>query len=330
MSVSLISAKDTLTAAAFSDHVGPLVGQVAAAVVVLIAACPPGGDVAIYEHSVKYWDYTIAAATIAMFFSLLSLVLLKVKPELYEKELGVVPKIGAPLKLGYCFSVFLFVWWLIAACITTFGGPFLVTSNGYFAAWLGFICSMMDMGLSAASAKTAMDTNAGPLFGLMAFSLVVLIATATYLNLFPSGTVIPNKGETIYGLVVAVLSLLMAASLHARERAGKPARPKVQLIVLLWFSLKWVFAACVLTFRGPFTVTSNGYFGAWAGLICCVAAAVRAAKTDSDDASPPPPKDGNVSMPTADGSPKESSETVEVVVTTPEEVPKSSPDDVDK
>ena len=343
MSVSLISAKDTLTAVALTEHVGALLGQVTAAVVVLIAACPPGVTLSVGHH-VRYWDYTIAFGTIAMFFSLLSLVLLKMKPELYEKELGIVPKTTTPLKLGYCISVFLFVWWMLGAFITTFGFVlFINTSNGYFAAWGGFICSVVDVGVSPSSAKTAMDTNTGPLVGLMAFSLVVLIATATHLD---SGTrTIPatvfspkrvinvgitNEGETIYGLVVAVLSLLLAACLMGLERAAKPVKPKVQLFVLLFFSLMWIFAACVLTFRGPFTTTSNGYFGAWAGLICCIAATAQAAKTDSDDASPPPPKDGNVPMPTADGSPTESAQTVEVVVATPEEVPKSSPDDMEK
>lgn len=33
----------------------------------------------------------------------------------------------------------------------------------------------------------------------------------------------------------------------------------------------WFFAACVLTFDGPFNVTGNGFFGTWAAMFCALA-----------------------------------------------------------
>lgn len=38
--------------------------------------------------------------------------------------------------------VLLFVLWACVAGVTTFHGPFLITNNGFFAAWLGCLCSL--------------------------------------------------------------------------------------------------------------------------------------------------------------------------------------------
>lgn len=38
--------------------------------------------------------------------------------------------------------VLLFVLWTCVAGVCTFHGPFLVTNNGYFAAWLGCLCAL--------------------------------------------------------------------------------------------------------------------------------------------------------------------------------------------
>jgi hypothetical protein len=40
---------------------------------------------------------------------------------------------------------FLVVWWGIGTLIVTFGGPFTITGNGYFASYAAFIASIAVM-----------------------------------------------------------------------------------------------------------------------------------------------------------------------------------------
>ena len=46
-------------------------------------------------------------------------------------------RIGGKVNLG--LMSFLALGWLIAACLVTFDGPFLMTGNGYFASWTAFL-----------------------------------------------------------------------------------------------------------------------------------------------------------------------------------------------
>ena len=40
------------------------------------------------------------------------------------------------------------------------------------------------------------------------------------------------------------------------------------------FAILWIVMACLVTFRGPFLVTGNGYFAAWIGsVLCCLTTA---------------------------------------------------------
>ena len=39
-------------------------------------------------------------------------------------------------------SIFLFILWTSCAGVVTFHGPFLETTNGYFAAWIGCVCAL--------------------------------------------------------------------------------------------------------------------------------------------------------------------------------------------
>jgi len=47
-----------------------------------------------------------------------------------------------PRNLMTITAVLLFVLWALVAGVCTFYGPFLVTNNGFFAAWLGCLCSL--------------------------------------------------------------------------------------------------------------------------------------------------------------------------------------------
>lgn len=85
------------------------------------------------------YEYGIAVAVIAMVFSSIALGL-TFKREWYDKKLFTVPEIGSipsagAVSVGYLISIFLFVWWIIGTSVLTFQGPFIVTGNGFFAAW---------------------------------------------------------------------------------------------------------------------------------------------------------------------------------------------------
>ena len=47
-----------------------------------------------------------------------------------------------PRNLMKITAVIGFVLWTCVAGVTTFHGPFLITNNGFFAAWLGCLCSL--------------------------------------------------------------------------------------------------------------------------------------------------------------------------------------------
>jgi hypothetical protein len=84
----------------------PYIGQILAAVVLLIAVTVPSGDV-------KNGSYGIAGAVIAMFFAIVGCYLVKVEA-MYDRPLGTFPLVGT-LTVGNVNARFLFIWWFIAA-----------------------------------------------------------------------------------------------------------------------------------------------------------------------------------------------------------------------
>ena len=50
-------------------------------------------------------------------------------------------RLDPKIRLGFIF-VFIILW-ILAACLTTFIGPFLTTGNGYFAAWGAVVCTVV-------------------------------------------------------------------------------------------------------------------------------------------------------------------------------------------
>jgi hypothetical protein len=84
----------------------PYIGQILAAVVLLIAVTVPSGDV-------KNGSYGIAGAVIAMFFAIVGCYLVKVE-EMYDRPIGTFPLVGT-LTVGNVNARFLFMWWFIAA-----------------------------------------------------------------------------------------------------------------------------------------------------------------------------------------------------------------------
>lgn len=245
-----LTAKDSSTSKSLDDYQVPIAGVFLAAVILLIAVVSDGGP----SSSSRYYGYGIALAAVAMVLSIVTLGLINYAPEESQN--------GSKYAL-----YFLFVWNFVGACVLTFGdGPFTITSNGYFGVWGMVVFSVA--GLGVASSVNVKDTDS--LMGHFAAALVVLIALC-------SECCSNHKNETIYGLILACLSIVVLGFHIGSEHAGGDGISNAALFpVLLILAICWIVSACLLTFRGPFLVTGNGYFGAWGGALTSVLAAMAA------------------------------------------------------
>ena len=123
----------------------------------------------------------------------------------------------------------------------------------------------------AAAAVSTVDGNKAPEL----FALVVISAVEIFSALL-------HPVWSLYAVLLGAVSfaigslMLLWNTYHVRSLDGACCRlPKVgditagfllAIFLLLW----WAAGAGIVTFDGPFTTTSNGYFAAWAGLACSV------------------------------------------------------------
>jgi len=241
---------------AFGMHISslrmPLVGMFVSATVLLVA-------VLTYKQSMMRWrEYSISVPAVTMGMSFISIAMTS-KASFYDKY-------------GKFVNYFLFVWSLVGALMLTFVDPFTGTGNGYFACWVMMACSAAALGAGlTASAVRGM----GALMGLLASSVVVTIA------IFPT----LGRNDTFYFAsvyTVCVSSVTLASILiHMaveKKRGIENHSGIAQIIVLALVAAMWLALAGITTFRGPFLVTGNGYFGSWAGAACACSAVMAARK----------------------------------------------------
>ncbi len=266
------------TAFLTSDKVMPLLMQFVASVVLLMSACisfhcgentTSGISYTVDCTMIKNWTYTIIAASVALCSSLTAMLLIKFARPTYDKVLAESTPAG-DLSIGYILALCNFVWWGAAAGIITFQGPFTSTGNGYFAVWAGFLCSVSGIGASVTKAWSA-AANSSALLGLLVASIVVFCALLATESI---GHAKPYQGEAIFSLVISMITAITIMILLIMEAAEyEEGATKFKLPILIFFGVLWIVLACCVTFSGPFTSTSNGYFGSWAGAALCLRAA---------------------------------------------------------
>lgn len=234
----------------------PLLGVFVAAVILLVAILSSRrvvvGDSTIIRN-IPYQAYAISVSTIAIGLSALALIFSN-----FSAIFVAVVK------------YFLFGWCFVGAVLLTYSDkyPFPVTGNGYFALWLMALFSYVSMsgGAGVSFVKKNLEKAGNPsILALFFFALVVMISCLPYRKT-------QYNDEAVYCLVIAVISMafsLVLAFLHYFDKE----KSLITYFLMSLLCALWIVTAGIVTFRGPFTFTGNGYFGSWGCTICCGLAA---------------------------------------------------------
>jgi len=204
--------------------------------ILLIALTNKGG-----AKSNKYYEYGIAVAVVAMFFSITGFVMRN-------------------NKAAMSLNTFLAIWSFVGAGFMTFDkGPFRTVGNGFFGSWGMVIFSVTSLGASADAMQGNKPTGLGAMIGLTA-SAIVLTSAICVEGIDKTDE---RFAELVYGICLGILTILVMGGLVKGEMGS--GAPKLKFPLLAFFAVNWVTSANLLTFRGPFTQVGNGYFSAWAG-----------------------------------------------------------------
>ena len=245
------------------NRVLPYLGLVASASILLLAILVPDE---VDHTTMRNHNYGVAVGIVTIVLGIFGVYMTLMNHGLYENELGTFPLMGT-LTWGRGLAYLLLVWTLIGASFLTFQGPFLVTSNGYFASWGLVVASLMALGVTTEAVRTH-TSSLGWNNALLVAILIQLCAVipelsgvATDFNSDGSS----NHGRCVYSLVLCILTILVVLAFGAY-----PSIESLRLPVFSFWSLLWLIMACMVTFQGPFRDTGNGYFSAWAGFLLTI------------------------------------------------------------
>ena len=183
-----------------------------------------------------------------------------------------------------------FLYCFIGVCFLTFVEPFVVTSNGYFAAWTVVYGSAMSMDMTGVTLGSTIKSLGHGKVGLFASSLVVLIASIAPIQDDANSTdgiiaffesINPSKlenhsSEALFALVVACVTAVCILSVVGLDKMDKCMPSMVNYLIFVFLAICWIVMASFVTFRGPFEVTGNGYFASWAGAMFAIMSAFAA------------------------------------------------------
>ena len=110
----------------------------------------------------------------------------------------------------------------------------------------------------------------GAVMGLITSSFIVIVATIAPIrdNMY--------KSEAVYALVLACVTSASVLLILAMDKKGGSRSVMAYFGVLTILAICWIVEACLVTFRGPFEATGNGYFASWAAAATCSMAAFAA------------------------------------------------------
>ena len=209
----------------------------------------------------KYYGDCMAVSIVAMILAFVGMIMYSARYDDYGRQTI------SSMTCGQLLTKFLCLWWFIAAVVLTFGnGPFVATSNGYFAVWGGvfFAVGAANDGVSSYSSRSA-------ILGMMICSIILLIAIPDHLG---SGK--NNHSEALYTLLVSIFTILLILVLFYVPNTPLTTNGMVALFVFTLFAIAWIILPFLTTFRGPFINTGNGYFASWIGALCATIAAASA------------------------------------------------------
>jgi hypothetical protein len=192
-----------------------------------------------------YSGYAITVSSVAIVLSSIGLLMTKFAEAMFST-------------IGKRMNILCFAYSFVGACFLTFDKPFDKTGNGYFSAWaIVYGCAMgMDV-TSEVRASTAKERDS--LMSLLVSSLVLILA-----SIAPVRDNI-DSGAAIFALVLGCVTLAFILIVMVLDKMNKPMPRMDQQFTLVNLTLCWIIMACLVTFRGPFEITGNGYFASWVG-----------------------------------------------------------------
>jgi hypothetical protein len=167
-------------------------------------------------------------------------------------------KAGPPI-MHQLVALFLVIWLGLGCLIATFKEPFVITTNGYFSSWVAFLGAIYYLWCSSEVAKSgALKVNDE--IKKLGFPALIFMFFLSIVCLTASGIACENQGcsgEEGWAVAFSCITLVLSFVIVLLNAFTGFMKPIVHIIVALFFIAFSAAGAGVLTFRGPFKVTSK-------------------------------------------------------------------------